>query len=92
MPGKPKECKACGLMVDPKLCPLHAAEALQSIRNKEDIATLATDLKENTGKLWTKLDDMDDKLGEIKIAVAKLVVERNYQMEERDMQKRRGHD
>ena len=90
MSGKLRECKQCGLMVDPAMCPLHAAEAKQSERNKEDIASLTRDLKENTGKLWNKLDGMDTTLSDIKVAVAKLVVERNYQMEEQDTKKRRG--
>ena len=84
MPEKKlKECKTCGLMVDPKLCPLHAVEAMQSQRNKEDIAAVTSDLKQSRDKLWNKLDDMDNTLSDIKVAVAKLVVESQYQQKGR---------
>ena len=79
MSGKLKECKTCGLMVDPKMCPLHELEADRSVRNKEEIAEVKADLKDSREHLWQKLDAMDVTLGEIKVAVAKLVVKSEYQ-------------
>ena len=84
MSGKLKECKQCNLMVDPKMCPLHAAEAQQSERNKTDISAVKQDLKESREKLWEKLDGIEEKVNQINVAVAKLVVERNFQVDERD--------
>ena len=90
MSGELKECKTCGLMVDPKMCPLHELEADRSIRNKEEIAEVKGDLKESRLRIWEKLEAMDGTLTDIKVAVGKLVVERNYQMEERAEKRRRG--
>ena len=90
MPGKLKECKTCGLMVDPKMCPLHELEADRSLRNKEEIGEVKNDLKESRMRIWEKLEAMDGTLTDIKVAVGKLVVERNYQMEERAEKRRRG--
>ena len=92
MSGKLSECKTCGLMVDPKQCPLHELEADRSARNKEEIAEVKADLKDSREKLWNKLEIMDGTLTDIKVAVGKLVVERNYQMEERAEKRRKGHD
>ena len=80
MSGKLKECKTCDLMVDPKMCPLHAAEALQSISNKESIKAVSDDLKESRAALWGKLDGIEEKVNQIQVAVDKLVVELNYQV------------
>ena len=90
MSGELKECKQCGLMVDPKQCPLHELEADRSVRNKEEIAEVKADLKESRMRLWNKLETMDATLTDIKVAVGKLVVERNYQMEERAEKRRKG--
>ena len=79
MSGELKECKTCGLIVDPKNCPLHQVEADRSVRNKEEIAEVKADLKDSREHLWKKLDAMDVTLGEIKVAVAKLVVKSEYQ-------------
>ena len=87
MSGSLKECKTCGLMVDPKLCPLHEAESKQSERNKDDIKEVKEDLKDSRDKLWGKLDGIEEKVSLIQVAVGKLVVERNYQMEERRIKK-----
>ena len=90
MSDKLKECKTCGLMVDPKLCPLHELEADRSVRNKEEINEVKADLKESRMRIWDKLEAMDGTLSDIKVAVGKLVVERNYQMEERFDKRRKG--
>ena len=87
MGSEHEECKACGRMVDPKMCPLHAAEALQSVNNKESIKAVSEDLKDSRDKLWGKLDGIEEKVNLIQVAVGKLVVERNYQMEERRIKK-----
>lgn len=80
MSGKPKPtpCAGCTI-VDPKLCPLHEAEHERSIRNEKGIAELTNNFRNTTEKLWGKLDGMDGTLTEIKVAVAKLVVETKYQ-------------
>jgi hypothetical protein len=92
MSGKLKECKACGLMVDPKLCPLHAAEALQSIANKDAVKAVAADLKESRDKLWVKLDGIEEKVNQVQLAVAKLVMERNFQVDERETGRKRKQE
>ena len=78
-----KECEQCGLMVDPAKCILHASEHERSIRNEQAIAELRGDLKATRTQLFGKLEGIETVLTEIKIAVAKLVVERNYQMGQR---------
>ena len=81
MAGNPPkvECTACGLMVDPSRCPLHADEHGRSLRNEKDIALLKEDLKESRTRLWEKLDSMEGTLTEIKVAVAGLCVESKFQ-------------
>lgn len=90
MSGRFKECKSCSIMVDPKLCPLHEAEAQQSKRNESDITEVKRDLKESREKLWDKLDGIEATVNQIQVAVAKLLVERNYQVDERNAEKKRG--
>lgn len=80
---KLKECEQCGLMVDPSKCPLHSGEHERSLRNESGIKELGAELKGTRTQLFGKLDDMEKVLTEIKVAVAQLVVERNYQMERR---------
>lgn len=80
---KPKECEQCGLIVDPAKCPLHSGEHERSLRNESGIKELGAELKGTRTQLFGKLDDMEKVLTEIKVAVAKLVVERNYQMDRR---------
>ena len=40
MPGKKVECSACGLLVNPANCPLHADEHSRSLRNETQILEL----------------------------------------------------
>ena len=89
---KPKECEQCGLLVsghlvDPSKCPLHANEHERSLRNEQGIKDVTVELKDTRRVLFGKLEGIEVVLGEIKIAVAKLVVERNYQMDERSRRK-----
>jgi hypothetical protein len=91
MSGKiKKECEQCGLIVDPSKCTLHASEHERSLRNEKRGEELATDLKKTRTELFGKLDDIEKVLTEIKVAVAKLVVERNYQMDHRETIRREG--
>jgi hypothetical protein len=91
MGRKPKgECVQCGLIVDPTKCPLHANEHERSLRNETGIRELVGDLKGTRKELFGKLDGIEVVLTEIKIAVAKLVVERNYQIDQRDEKRRAG--
>lgn len=85
-----KECETCGLIVDPSKCTLHASEHERSMRNEKRGEELAADLKKTRTELFGKLDDIEKVLTEIKVAVAKLVVERNYQMDHRDALWREG--
>ena len=79
----PKECEQCGLLVDPTRCPLHANEHERSLRNEQGVRDLGVDLKETRRVLFGKLETIESVLTEIKVAVAKLVVERSYQMDKR---------
>jgi len=58
-----------------------------SVNNKESIKAVSEDLKDSRDKLWGKLDGIEEKVNLIQVAVGKLVVERNYQMEERRIKK-----
>jgi hypothetical protein len=79
-------CATCATYTDPTKCPLHEAEHERSLRNETGIKELVTDLRQTREKLFCKLDEIDHSLTEIKVAMAKLVVERNFQIDDR-----RGH-
>lgn len=80
---KTKECDQCGLIVDPNKCPLHANEHERSLRNEQGIRDVTAKLEDSRKQLFGKLEGIEVVLTEIKVAVAKLVVERNYQMDQR---------
>ena len=85
MAGKPPkaECLACGLMVDPTKCPLHAEEHGRSLRNESDIKIIISDAKETRKVLFGKLEGIEVSVNEIKVAVAQLCVESKYQQGQR---------
>ena len=66
-------------LIDPKNCTAHQAEYERSEENKAKIAKLDGEFHQFKDKFFTKLEVIEGGVGEIKIAMAKLTVETNYQ-------------
>ena len=48
------------------------------MRNERDIAAVTADLKESRTHIWNKLETIENKVNEIQVAVATLVVKSEY--------------
>jgi len=66
-------------LIDPKNCTAHQAEYERSEENKAKIAKLDGEFHQFKDKFFKKLEVIEGGVGEIKIAMAKLTVESNYQ-------------
>jgi len=76
--GKTSEVPGACILIDPSRCVAHEAEKERSMRNEAAISELKADLKTTRQQLFGKLETLESMLGDIKVAIAKLVVEGDY--------------
>jgi hypothetical protein len=70
--------KAPCIVVDPKKCPAHQAEHERSMENKAKYEKLEGDFKEFRKIIFEKLEVIEGGIGELKVAIARLIVKSEY--------------